>query len=901
MALILTHEKTDFDAVASQLGAKKLHPSAVALLPNHLNRNVQQFLNLYWDSLPFMRAKDWRRRSIDEVILVDTHTLANVRGLVANPTVHVIDHHMGHAPKPGWTYEVEEVGATTTLLVERLRERGLVLTPEEATLMMLGIYEDTGGLTYDTTTARDIHAAARMMEQGAQLSIVRRFLNVALTEQQIQLYDSLIRSADYVRVEERTIVIATADAPPGFNDEISSVAHRLRETLTPDGLFVLVQLGDGVQVVARSSVDEIDAGLVARHLGGGGHSRAAAAMVVGSRIDAVDSKIRAILPQIVRPTMRVSALMSHGVQTVADSTPIREVAGLMQRYGHEGYPVIDAGANRIVGLVTRRAVDRAMNHDMGSHPVTRIMHPGSYTVKPSDTIERVQALMAAEGWGQIPVVAEDAESDDLLPIGIVTRTDLLNALFKPPPETLETDMRPRLADSFSPELWALVRVVGETAARLKMPIYFVGGLVRDLLLDKPPTDLDIVIEGDAIRLVQELCRRFGGEVHSHDRFGTAKWSLGGESYAAIRDLASEEYPDIAANEADAADADRMAAPSQIDFVSARKEFYKRPTALPDVEPGSIKLDLHRRDFTINTLAIRLDGDYLGQLLDFYGGRRDLRRGLIRVLHSLSFIDDPTRILRAVRLEQRLGFTIEENTAELIDAALPLLDRVSGERIRHEIELSLTEANPIKVMERLDELGVLRHLHPNLTWHEETAPVFARIPGYAADPVWGEIYRSSAPEFYYFAAWLAPFAAPVPELVAGRLRVRKATMDDLLGLDRLRNVLAGLSGDAPPSVIVRALSPFALRTLLVARMLDLSPRVNALLDRYVTEWRHTRTAVSGDDLRQAGLSPGPIYTRILDRLLDARLDGEITDDAAERALLESLVAEALPDSPSVKLK
>ena len=147
MALILTHEKTDFDAVASMLGAHKLYPAAVPLLPRYLNRNVQQFLNLYWDALPFVRAEDWRKRLVEQVILVDTQTVANVRGLSPHPTVHVIDHHMGQPPKPGWTYEVEAVGATATLLVERLQGHGLVLTAEEATLLLLGIYEDTGGLT----------------------------------------------------------------------------------------------------------------------------------------------------------------------------------------------------------------------------------------------------------------------------------------------------------------------------------------------------------------------------------------------------------------------------------------------------------------------------------------------------------------------------------------------------------------------------------------------------------------------------------------------------------------------------------------------------------------------------------------------------------------------------------
>lgn len=891
MPLILTHEKTDFDAVASQLGAKKLYPEATALLPRHLNRNVQQFLNLYWDSLPFVRAVDWRRRPVDRVILVDTQAVSNVRGLAAHPVVHVIDHHIGLPVKPGWSYEVEPVGATATLLVEQLQARGLVLSPEEATLLLLGIYEDTGGLTYDTTTARDVHAAGWLLEHGAQLNVARKFLNVALSEMQQALYDQLLHNLEWLRVEERPIVIAPAIAPPGFDDEISSVAHRLRETLTPDGLFVLVQVGDGVQLVARSSVDEIDVGRIARELGGGGHNRAAAAMMVGARLPSVAERLRALLPGAVRPTLRVAAVMSRGVLTVAATTRVDEVAALMQKHGHEGYPVVDERQNRVVGLVTRRAVDRAVSHEMGGQPVSRIMRAGTITVRPSDSLERVQQLMAAEGWGQIPVLpdAAEGEHDAHLPIGIVTRTDLLSVLFRPPPEAPEADLRERLAESLSPELWALVLVASDTAARLKMPIYFVGGLVRDLLLDKRPTDLDIVVEGDAIALVSDLRERFGGELHSHDRFGTAKWSLGADTYDRLVAAALAgpflPRPDDRVGSEDG----RLAAPAKIDFVTARKEFYKRPTALPDVEPGSIKLDLHRRDFTINTLAVRLDGAFLGQLLDFYGGRRDLRRGIIRVLHSLSFVDDPTRILRAVRLEQRLGFTIEPGTAELIDDALPMLDRVTGERIRNEIELALREADPVRVMERLDGLGVLDHLAPGLSWQPETAAAFERIPLFADDPLWGETYRASSPVFFFFAVWLAPFAAPVPELVARRLRVRKATLEDLLGLGDLRVALASLANDAPPSVVVRTLNRFAPRTLLTVRMLDLSSRANEWLDRYMVEWRYVRTAVSGDDLRALGLPPGPVYTSLLDALLAARLDGEVVDEVGERALLIAKLA------------
>ncbi|UCC52508.1 MAG: DHH family phosphoesterase, partial [Anaerolineaceae bacterium] len=280
MLLILTHEKSDFDAIASQLGARKLFPVGIPLLPRHLNRNVQQFLNLYWDVLPFMRAEEWRRKRVDEVILVDTQNLNSVRGIVKNPHVTVIDHHVGYKPRDGWVYHVEAVGATTTLLVEMLQSNGLNLTSEEATLLLLGIYEDTGSLMYDTSTARDARATAWLFEQGAQLDIVRRFLAIPLTAQQQALYDDLQANTEWLRVQGRSIAIATATAPERFSDEISSVAHRLRETLNPAGLFVLVQLGEDVQLVARSSNENIDVSLVARELGGGGHSRAAAALVL---------------------------------------------------------------------------------------------------------------------------------------------------------------------------------------------------------------------------------------------------------------------------------------------------------------------------------------------------------------------------------------------------------------------------------------------------------------------------------------------------------------------------------------------------------------------------------------------------------------------------------------------
>ena len=225
--------------------------------------------------------------------------------------------------------------------------------------------------------------------------------------------------------------------------------------------------------------------------------------------------------------------------------------------------------------------------------------------------------------------------------------------------------------------------MSQVAYSQRLPVYLVGGFVRDLLLDHPSQDFDLVVEGDAIALAKALAHQYGGRVTSHSRFGTAKWHID-----------KQEMDKLHTGKASAeVRSDRFLPsdlPDSLDFVSARTEFYTYPTALPTVERGSIKLDLHRRDFTINTLALRLDGHHYGELHDYWGGLSDIRHGMVRVLHSLSFIDDPTRILRAVRFEQRFAFEIERRTRDLLMEGRSLINKVSGDRLRHELDHILSE-------------------------------------------------------------------------------------------------------------------------------------------------------------------------------------------------------------------
>ncbi len=869
MQIILTHENADFDAVASLLGAHKLYPGAKPVLPHRVNRNVQAFLSLYRPELPFVDSAALPRGDhVRRVILVDTQSLTSVRGMGREiQQVEVIDHHARREDlPPHWSFRGELLGATVTLLVEALSARLIPVNRVEATLMLAGIYEDTGSLTYASTTTRDLRAAAWLLDHDASLEIVNDFLHHPLSDAQRALYDALLEHSETHQLEGHNVVISWAEAESGLDEEISTLAHKLRDLMEPSALFILVGLGESTQLVARSTTDDINVAEVARYFGGDGHDRAAAALMRGREPAAVFAELRELLPRFVRPALTVRALMSYSVRTVSPETKVREVEERMVHTGHEGFPVVEEG--RVVGLVTRNAVDRALQHRWEQQPVHRIMEPGEVVVSPRDSIERVRDLMIQRGWGQIPVV----EGGEL--IGVVTRTDLIRL-----PATERERERQQIAllieQAFPAPLLALIRQIGEEAAARSDHLYFVGGIVRDLLLGQPISDVDLVVEGDAISLGRALTRTYGGELRTHHRFGTAKWLLTEESWRrAVPELTEAALEELL--------------PDYIDFVTARTEFYSRPTALPTVERSSIKQDLHRRDFTINTLAIRLSPGHWGELLDFFGGREDLERGILRVLHSLSFIDDPTRILRAARFEARLGFRLDPRSEALIADALPLLDRVTGSRIRHELELIFRETRPEAALERLQELGSLQQIDPLLKADADTRHRFERLRA-ELDPAFWKLDEDDLVALYW-SLFLHRHDLPTLQRVADRLMMPRRLFEALYQLPALHRILQALTEALRPSEIVALLEGLPSPLLAAAWIIADDPEVRTRIRTYWERWRHVQPEVTGGDLKVLGLDPGPSYRRILDRLREARLDGEVANRTEELALAQKLAQE-----------
>jgi len=395
-------------------------------------------------------------------------------------------------------------------------------------------------------------------------------------------------------------------------------------------------------------------------------------------------------------------------------------------------------------------------------------------------------------------------------------------------------------------LLELVQEISGQAAKLGQRVYLVGGVVRDLLLGYPNFDLDLVVEGDAVKLAQQVAETSQAKLLAHHRFGTAK-------------LRYENFT--------------------LDLATARKETYARPGALPAVTPGTLKDDLIRRDFSINAMAISLAANDYGELVDPHQGKNDLEHRLIRILHPRSFSDDATRILRGIRYEQRLGFELEAQTARLLKRDIPMLDTISGDRIRHELELIFKEKQPELVIRRLAALGVLPRISPSLKGDGWIAEKFDKAR---------RLKKPNQLPSLYFCLLIYSFSERGIEQFLARLNISAKLSRAMRDTLRLKTKLALLdTSPLKPSEIyylLREYEPLAIQANAIASE---SSTIHRSLQLFLTKLRYVRTALNGEELKRLGISAGPEMGRVLQILHKAKLDGEVRTRADEKKLALSL--------------
>lgn len=550
----------------------------------------------------------------------------------------------------------------------------------------------------------------------------------------------------------------------------------------------------------------------------------------------------------------VRDVMSYGVLTVPADAVLSSLLGRLRRIGHEGYPVLEA--NKLVGLLTARDMNRAAENGLEMLPVRDVMLEGSVFVSPDSPVRRLPLLMLESGWGQIPVIA-DGEI-----VGIVTRTDVLTHYARKEAQRPSTRniSHAEVHAALGEPIAALIAFVAQQAHAQQRVTYIVGGAVRDLLLKRANTDIDFVLEGDAIQFAQYLQGAFGGSVKAHEAFGTATWSFDAASAQAIGQPLD-------------------ALPPYVDLVTARHEFYEEPAVLPTVYHSSIKLDLRRRDFTINALAIELNGiDAGGELIDLFNGLTDLQNGVIRALHSLSFADDPTRTLRAVRFAHRLGFTLEPRTAALIQTALPMMRRITGERLRNELSLILQEPKPHEALAWLQSMNVLSAIHSGFVVDvAQLAHGVAQLAD-AQIPMRGDL------------AWLMLGASLPPQQIhslAERLLIKRSLIAEMHAIANItQHPQMLLMGKR--SQITAALDALPLDAVSAAQYTVQEMAQRATLQSYLSTWRQVKPFTDGNALKARGLPASPLFKRVLMQLRAAHLDGEIRTAEEEAAYLDQLL-------------
>ncbi len=876
MDVIATHSNADFDGLASMVAARKLFPEAKLVLPAGGQEAVRKFLAVH--DLDITKLKDLELGQITKLILVDTQEPSRIGALqscLENPTIEVVvfDHHLeADSVCAGLSKQsvVESVGATITLLIEQLRRRHIPVTPFEATVMAIGLYEETGSFTFPSTASRDFEAGAFLIEAGADLNTVSDTLYTPLDPDAIALLNDLLEHSEVLYLEGRKVLVSTSTIDR-CRGEAAGVVHRLAELQGVDAVVVAVMMADRVEVIGRSRRPEIDVGWIAREFKGGGHPVAAAATVKGRPLSEVKEKIVQLLTTHYRPTLLAQDVMTRPVKVIEIDSTVTEAGERMTAYGLNVFPILDE-KDHYTGLVSRESIQKALFHRLGKIAVRDIMQTDAYTAWPETPFHEIETAMIERNQRFVPILKEKKI------VGVITRTDLLRTLHNDVlktarmktlrPSAAETDVvgprrnvKEQLRSRLPQRFMALLEEAGQLADRSDVSLFVVGGCVRDLLLGIENLDLDLVVEGDGVAFARKLGDVLHARVKAHERFGTAIVLLEGGV--------------------------------KLDVATARTEYYEYPTALPTVEQSSIKKDLYRRDFTINALAVRLNGKGFGDVLDFYGGQRDLHDKVIRVLHGLSFVEDPTRVFRAIRFETRFGFHLGKDTAALIAGAVKmnLFHRLSGHRLLEELKLLFGEREPKQAIKRLAEFKLLRFIHAKLSWSDRMDWLLTALD--EAVDWYRLLYLDRKVDIWlvYMMGLLELLPERAVKDILKRFPFSEQEATKLkTGRIGCHHVIRRLASkrSLKPAEVYHLLSGLSDETLLILMAKSKGDIVKRHISAFLTTYQHVKPALTGTDLKAIGLKPGPQFKKILHQLLEARLNGDVQTETEERQFVQRVV-------------
>lgn len=854
--LITSHENLDFDGLSSMVACKVLYPDGVLMYSGKLDKEIKSFINLYKYSLQIYNYSEVNVEEVDSLIIVDTNSINRLGPcknlLNKDLKVTVYDHHKPSQESIAASKMViKYYGSCTTILLKKIIKQNIEITPFQATLFLLGIYADTNCLTFKNTTYHDAEVVAYLFRKQANLDIVNEYLYEFTNEVQDKLLMTLLTNLERVEVKKYQVYFATSQHNEYING-LSNIASKITHIKNTDALFIISKMEDKTYIIGRSLEDDINVAEILEAFDGGGHRRAGSASVKNLQSGEIKEKILQLLKKKITPQVKAKDIMSYPVKTLLEDMTVEKANRIMLRYGHTGMPVVKE--DRLIGIISRTDLDKAMIHDLSHAPIKGFMKQKVITINPNTSINEINELLSKHNIGRLPVM----EGDKI--VGIVTRTNLLQQIhgdsiprwYKSNYDQSHDYLDVREKIHHLPEdMVSLIEVVREVATEENHKVFIVGGFVRDLLLNRRNFDLDFVVEGDAIIIAEKVNQQLNGRLISHKKFQTAVIKLPNQAH--------------------------------IDFVSARREYYEYPAALPKVEKSTIWNDLFRRDFTINCMAIELTGENQYQLIDYFSGLDDLSDKEIRALYNLSFIEDPTRIFRAIRFASRLHFSIEDETKKFIIQAVNdhMINKLSNDRIREEIHGIFKDENLSNSLILMKELNIFKSLNEgqDISWEE--IEKINNIPKSLTsfNTIKREDIRYADIIVQQLLSGL-PIGL-IPKIINTYVSYRQSYHGIIEGLRKKNKVYSILETQDVDLYEIYTLLEFATDEMLIFYYNDCeNSNVKHYLLYYKLKLQSVNTIITGQDLLTLGIKPGPLFKRILKEVLKAKIQGHIYTEEDE---------------------
>ena len=848
MQVIFISEGADLDALSTAFGITLINPEAKILLPDAVSSSFRLAVKRFENKLKDKMIKINNLKKINVLYLADTNNykaaLKKLSDFIdENTKVIIYDHHPIRSKLPkNIEKHIKKTGSASTIVVYQLKRNKIQLSSDDATILILGIYEDTGNFTYNTTTEKDLRAAAYLIEKGADLETVKNIIEERIDQQQISIIHQLVENLQYFFLKNKKIIFSFAYSDRYIPD-ISGFLHMIKPLQEADAFFVMINEKGKTSIIARSKRKEIDVGKIMSYLGGGGHFAAASATVKGLTVQEIKNYIESVLLSEAYKEKTISEFMSREIITVNKDTQIQEIKEELDKA-----PVVFVvdKKGKFLGIALSRVLKESLRHGIKDVKIENFIIDSIITFEPSTRLSEAEKTITTSSQEYFPVLENGK------PVGVINRTYIIKILhgqvfdsekdifisrerIKPKFLNFEKNLRKYLPDHIITHL----EEIGKLSKKLGYSTYLVGGIVRDIVMSKKSLDIDLIVEGDAVKLSKEYAKLKKIPVHTFEEFMTAQLTLEtGE---------------------------------KIDLATARKETYTHPGAYPKVEKATIKEDLYRRDFTINTLAIEITEGKFGILIDFFNGLKDIKDRMIRILHQLSFIEDPIRILRALRFAGRLGFKLGKPTEKLLKLAVDedMLSVAPAGRINIELNYSLNEEKVIDILMLMNRYRVLHSLFPDFYMDEKREEILNRLRDTIISfEMFFGIKIDRVSNYLLALMYHLPFDISYKILQKYHFSKSVKFFEEYLDARDLFQKIP--RKDSQLYKKIKFIKKDILVYICASSDIELSERIIRILKKE----EEKDLLLSGKDLKEMGIPPSPVYKKILDDVFKKYLDGEI---------------------------